>query len=100
MKTPYILILFISLIACSESRDSSVPEDNWTEDQKVHLYVDCKEKMLAAGEDEESTHAFCECILLKVVAKYSDGVEAMNNLTDHEIEQIEKSCTDALTPKE
>lgn len=87
-----IFTLILSAIfyfnACSEQAVS----DNWTENQEIHFYNDCKEKMLLNGNDSAMVHSFCECCLLKLKDTYADGKEAMNKLTDAEIQEIEKSC--------
>lgn len=94
MKTVIYIMLMGLFMACARNNESAsvIVKDNWTENEKIHLYKDCKDKLLNSGETEESAHAFCECVLLKVVELYSTGQEAMENLTDSEIEKIEKSC--------
>lgn len=87
--------LFI-LFSCSGNQVES-SFDSWTENQEINFYIDCKEKMKSHGENEENAQAFCECCLLKLKDLYSNGKEAMDNLTDTEIEKIEGDCSDKLS---
>lgn len=94
MRITAKFILLISTIFYFGSCSEQVVSDNWTENQEIHFYNDCREKMILNGNDSAMVHAFCECCLLKLKDSYSDGREAMNNLTDIEIQEIEKSCFD------
>lgn len=92
MKKTTIKIAGIALLfACGQAETTS---EGWTENQEIHFYTDCKQKMIDQGENEENSHAFCECCLLKLKDQFSDGKQAMQNLTDADIQRIEDSCSE------
>ena len=52
-----------------------------------------KNKMLNQGENEENAHAFCSSCVVKLKEKYNDGKEAMHEVTDEVIAEIEDGCS-------
>ena len=79
---------------CPNVTGKKIEVDNLLkENQEIHFYTDCKDKMLANGESEKNAHAYCQCSLLKLKELYPNGKEAMEKLTDAEIEKIEAGCS-------
>ena len=92
-KVRFVLALGVaSFLSCQSNDASNQSGNSWTENQEIHFYNDCKDKMISQGESDENAHAFCECCLLKLKDLYPNGKEAMENLTDSEIERIEGEC--------
>ncbi|MCB0794080.1 MAG: hypothetical protein KDB88_05035 [Flavobacteriales bacterium] len=87
-----VLLFFLSAFACTDVGKSD-RTDQWTENQEIHFYNDCKEKMIANGEATEDAHAFCACCLLKLKDLFTDGEEAMQKLTDVQIASVEADCS-------
>ena len=91
-KSIYAIIALTFIFSCSNQTENGPVADNWTENQEINFYNNCKDELIKKGESAENAHAFCECCLLKVKEQFSDGHEAMKNLTDLDIETIEKDC--------
>lgn len=81
------VMLFVSC-----SNPSSKTQTGWNEQQEIHFYKDCTDKLLTNKETEENAHCFCECCLLKLKESYFSGEEAMKELTDEQITRIESDC--------
>lgn len=67
--------------------------EGWTENQEIHFLSDCTSKM-DQNEFQGNIHDFCVCCLQELEQLYPNGKDAVENLTDQEIGDIESKCFD------
>lgn len=62
----------------------------WDEQTKAAFITNCT-KESKAQMDEEAARTYCECMLEKIVAKYSSPADA-NNMTIQETQDMARDC--------
>lgn len=92
MKNLCIIIAVIFVVLSCASGAEPVQEEAWTVQHERHFQKNCKEKLLTEGVDGTAADDFCDCCLKTLKTTYETGGEAIEKVTDEQMQTIEEGC--------